>query len=97
MNYKVRDAEIIYAVATSSGDLKVVNEGPGRARVRWIDPATGAEDLEVLGDEEVLFTNGQLGARVSAGTLVVIEKLGSAVLSRGFAFLPWHRGSPPLL
>ena len=45
MNYKVRDAEIIYAVATSSGDLKVVNKGPGRARVRWIDPATGAEDL----------------------------------------------------
>jgi hypothetical protein len=88
LNYKVRGAEIIYAVATASGDLKVVNKGPGRARVRWIDPATGAENQEVLGDEEVLFTNGQLGAQVSAGTLVMIEKLGSAVLSRGFATLP---------
>jgi hypothetical protein len=88
LNYKVRDTEILYAVATASGDLKVVNKGPGRARVRWIDPATGAEEQKVLRDEEVLFTNGQLGAQVSAGTLVVIEKLGPAVLSRGFATLP---------
>ena len=78
LNYKLRDSEIIYTAAIASGDLKVVNKGPVGARVRWIDPATRAEDQEVLGDEGVFFTDGQLGARVSAGALVVIEKLGSA-------------------
>jgi len=88
LNYKVRDAEVLYAVATASGDLKVVNKGPGRARVRWIDPATGAEERRVLRDEEVLMTNGQVGVGISKGTLVVIESLAKDVLQRGFAMLP---------
>ena len=88
LKYKVRDAEVIYAVATASGDLKVVNKGPGRARVRWIDPATGAEERKVLRDEEVLMMNGQVGVWISKGTLIVIESLAHDVLLRGFAMIP---------
>ncbi len=88
LEYMVRDAEALYAVTTASGDLKVVNKGPGRALVRWINPLTGAEDQQVLKDEEVLMRNGQLGTWVSKGTLVVIESLATDVLQRGFAVLP---------
>ena len=94
LKYRVFDAETIYAVATADGDLRVFNKGPGRARVRWIDPISGEVTQRVLGDEEALFTNGQLGAEVSMGTLVSIEKAGSAAFARGFATLP---SAPPLV
>ena len=88
LKYSALDAEVIYAVATVDGDLKVFNKGPGRARVCWVDPFSGAKTQRVLGDEEALFTNGQLGAEVSTGTLISIEKVGGAAMTQGFASLP---------
>ena len=88
LRYKAFDAEELLAVATADGDLQVFNSGPGRARVTWIDPQSGSERQRVLNDMEALFTNGALGAAVSAGTLISIEKVGGAAYTRGFASLP---------
>lgn len=88
LKYKVFDAEAIYAVTTAQGELEVFNRGPGSVRVRWIDPITKKEAQQVLGDEEALFTGGQLGAEVRQGTLVFIEKIDASLAARGVASLP---------
>ena len=91
LQYAVRNAEALYGIATADGDLRFINQGPSATKLRWFDPMRGEEENRVLLPGQALLSQGQIGARVSEGTVVLVEKVGSGPFATGIASLPATR------
>jgi len=70
------DSTLVLGETTGDGLLRVLNNGPANAEVRWFDPRAGAWDIQMLEAGESLLSERGHAIRVSEGTFVCL--LGEA-------------------
>ena len=87
------DTTLVLGATTEAGQLRILNNGPANAEVRWFDPKAGTWDAQVLeAGESLLSERGQV-VRISKDTLVCLlgqaskEKAGLRSTS-GFYSMP---------
>jgi len=84
--YKLQvDSTLVLGETTQSGLLRVLNNGPADAEVRWFDPQAGAWNTQALEAGESLLSVLGHNVRVSENTLVcLIGKTASSKDKAGY-------------
>ncbi|MDE0892651.1 MAG: hypothetical protein OSB14_10765 [Planctomycetota bacterium] len=71
--YKLRvDSTLVLGEAASTGKLRVLNNGPASAEVRWFDPKVGAWSSQTLAVGQSLLSQRGRTLTISTGTLVCL-------------------------